>query len=69
MVLLHNPAEMSDAEVKATFVARQRLIDELVALIERQPKGAGVQHIVIIAARGMRNDDETTLFDDSFPYD
>src|SRR5918992_552610 len=53
MELLYNPDVMPEAEIKATFVARQRLIDELVSLIERQPEGAGMQHVVIIAPRGM----------------
>src|SRR5919106_3267674 len=53
MELLYNPDVMPEAEIKATFVARQRLIDELVSLIERQPEGAGVQHVVIVAPRGM----------------
>ncbi|MEW6206816.1 MAG: tetratricopeptide repeat protein [Acidobacteriota bacterium] len=53
MELLYNPNVMSEEEVKATFVARQHLLDELVSLIERQPDGAGVQHAVIIAPRGM----------------
>lgn len=50
---LYNPDLMSEQEIKQTFVARQGLVDELVALIEHQPTGAGVQHGVIIAPRGM----------------
>jgi tetratricopeptide (TPR) repeat protein len=53
MELLYNPDAMSEQEIKATFVARQPLVDKLISLIERQPDGAGVQHIVIIAPRGM----------------
>ena len=53
MELLYNPDLMPEEEIKATFVARQSLIDELVSLIEHQPDGAGVQHVVIIAPRGM----------------
>ncbi|MGH8607214.1 MAG: hypothetical protein ACREX9_07310, partial [Gammaproteobacteria bacterium] len=53
MELLYNPDAISEAEIKATFVARQRLVDELVSLVERQPQGAGMQHAVIIAPRGM----------------
>ena len=53
MELLYNPDAMSEQEIKATFVARQPLVDELITLIERQPDGAGVQHVVIIAPRGM----------------
>jgi tetratricopeptide (TPR) repeat protein len=44
---------MPEEEVRGTFVARQGLLDELVSLISNQPDGAGVQHAVIIAPRGM----------------
>ncbi|MGH9838320.1 MAG: MarR family transcriptional regulator [Blastocatellia bacterium] len=53
MELLYNPDRMPEEEIKATFVAREQLVDELVALVEGQPDGAGVQHAVIIAPRGM----------------
>ena len=50
---LYNPDQMSEQEIKATFVARQALLDRLVALVRRQPDGAGVQHVVLVAPRGM----------------
>ena len=50
---LYNPDRMTEDEIKRTFVARQRVIDELVSLVERQPQGAGVQHVVVVAPRGM----------------
>lgn len=53
MELFYNPNVMPEDEVRKTFVARQKLVDELVGLVERQPDGAGVQHVVIIAPRGM----------------
>jgi tetratricopeptide (TPR) repeat protein len=53
MELLYNPDSMPEAEIKATFVARQWLVDEFISLINRQPNGAGVQHLLIIAPRGM----------------
>jgi hypothetical protein len=53
MERLYNPDLMSKKEIKDTFVARQELVDEIVSLIKHQPKGAGVQHAVIIAPRGM----------------
>jgi hypothetical protein len=53
MELLYNPDAMLEEEIKATFVARHELIDELLDLIAQQPDGAGVQHVVIIAPRGM----------------
>jgi tetratricopeptide (TPR) repeat protein len=53
MELLYNPDSMHEDEIKKTFVGRQGLIDDLVSLIGSQPDGAGVQHVVIIAPRGM----------------
>ena len=53
MERLYNPALMSDEELQATFVARQPLIDELLSLIEHQPDGAGIQHVILIGPRGM----------------
>ncbi len=53
MELLYNPDRMPEAEIKATFVAREPLVDELFELVKGQPDGAGVQHAVIIAPRGM----------------
>src|SRR5215468_4376068 len=53
MELLYNPDQMPESEVKETFVARERLLEDLVELIKGQPDGAGVQHAVIIAPRGI----------------
>lgn len=53
MELLYNPDRMPEEEIKATFVAREALVDTLVELVKGQPDGAGVQHAVIIAPRGM----------------
>ncbi len=50
---LYNPDRMTEQEIKRTFVARQHLVEDLTTQIERQPQGAGVQHFVIIAPRGM----------------
>ena len=50
---LYNPDQMSEREIKETFVARQALLDRLVGLVRRQPEGAGVQHVVLVAPRGM----------------
>jgi tetratricopeptide (TPR) repeat protein len=53
MEFLYNPDSMPEEEVKATFIAREWLIDELVSQIKRQPDGAGIQQVLIIAPRGM----------------
>ena len=53
MELLYNPDAMPEEEIKATFVAREWLIDELTEMINSQPDGAGLQHVLVIAPRGM----------------
>ena len=53
MELYYNPEQMPDAEIKQTFVGREPLLKALLDLVRRQPKGAGVQHVVLIGARGM----------------
>jgi tetratricopeptide (TPR) repeat protein len=53
MELFYNPERMSEREIKETFVAYHWLVDEIVSILSRQPKGAGVQHVVIVAPRGM----------------
>src|SRR5689334_7052531 len=53
MELFYNPERMSETEIKETFVAYQWLVDEIISILKRQPKGAGVQHVVIVAPRGM----------------
>jgi len=53
MELYYNPEQMPDAEIKQTFVGREPMLKELLALVRRQPMGAGVQHVLLIGARGM----------------
>lgn len=50
---LYNPDQMSEREIKETFVARGPLVDRLADLIRHQPDGAGVQHVVLVGPRGM----------------
>src|SRR5215203_4703083 len=50
---LYNPDSMPKEDIKALFVARQPLLDQLISTIRNQPNGAGVQHLLIIAPRGM----------------
>ena len=33
MELLYNPDQMPESEIKATFVAREKLVDDLLALV------------------------------------
>ena len=53
MELYYNPEQMPAAEIKQTFVGREVMLKELLALARRQPQGAGVQHVLLIGARGM----------------
>src|SRR5688572_13065379 len=53
MELFYNPKRMSEAEIQEAFVAHQWLVDEITSILKRQPKGAGVQHAIIVAPRGM----------------
>ncbi len=40
MEMLYNPENMSEEEIKETFVARKGLIDDLTELVKNQPDGA-----------------------------
>jgi len=51
--LYYNPEQMPAAEIKQTFVGRGPMLKEMLALVRRQPQGAGVQHVLLIGARGM----------------
>ena len=53
MELFYNPERMTEREIKETFVAHQWLVDEIISILKRQPDGPGVQHVVIVAPRGM----------------
>ncbi len=53
MELFYNPERMTEREIKETFVAHQWLVDEIISILTRQPDGPGVQHVVIVAPRGM----------------
>jgi len=50
---LYNPCLMSDDELLATFVGRDALLSDLLRHIAEQPDGAGVQHVMLVGARGM----------------
>ncbi len=53
MSKLYNPELVPKEEIKRTFVGRHKLVEEIVSTIENQPEGAGVQHLIIVAPRGM----------------
>jgi RNA polymerase sigma factor (sigma-70 family) len=53
MELFYNPERMTEREIKETFIAHQWLVNEIISILKRQPDGPGVQHVVIVAPRGM----------------
>src|SRR5580704_9103239 len=53
MDLYYNPEQMSESEIKDTFVAREWMLEELLSIVKRQRRGAGVQHVILIGPRGM----------------
>jgi len=53
MELYYNTDALSEDRIKRTFVGRQWLLDELTTILRQQPEGAGVQHVLLIAPRGM----------------
>lgn len=53
MSKLYNPELVPKEEIKRTFVGRHKLVEEIVSIVEHQPDGAGVQHLIIVAPRGM----------------
>ncbi|SPF41710.1 hypothetical protein SBA4_2780002 [Candidatus Sulfopaludibacter sp. SbA4] len=59
MEFFYNVDALSPERIKHTFVGRQWLLDDLVGILKKQPKGAGVQHVLIVAPRGMG---KTTVF-------
>ena len=59
MELFYNVDALSPERIKHTFVGRQWLLDDLIGILKKQPKGAGVQHVLIVAPRGMG---KTTMF-------
>jgi predicted ArsR family transcriptional regulator len=49
----HNPGQLSDADLDATFVARLDTYRDLLDLIRRQPERGPLQHVILIGERGM----------------
>ena len=50
---LYNPAQLSEDELNASFVARHDTLDELLLLLEEQKTGSPCQHALLIGPRGM----------------
>ena len=50
---LYNPAQLTPDELKASFVAREDTLAEMLRLIGEQPPGRPCQHVMLIGPRGM----------------
>ncbi len=50
---IYNPGRLTDAEVRATFIARQALFHELVDDVRASRPGSRPQHHLVIGQRGM----------------
>ncbi len=50
---LYNPAQLTPDELKASFVARQETLAEMLRLVRGQPRDRPCQHMMLIGPRGM----------------
>ena len=50
---IYNPAHLSPAELKATFVARQDTLSELIRVISEEDSDSPRQHMLLIGPRGI----------------
>ena len=50
---LYNPAQLAPEELKASFVARQETLEELLRVIRQEKPGRPCQHFLLIGPRGM----------------
>ncbi|MCY4138780.1 MAG: tetratricopeptide repeat protein [Rhodobacteraceae bacterium] len=50
---LYNPAQLSDDELKASFIARHETLDQLLQLLREQDDGSPCQHVLLVGPRGM----------------
>ena len=53
MNMLYNPAQMDKDELYDTFVAREKLLNELLKTIENNTGKKSIQHIILLGARGI----------------
>ena len=51
--MLYNPAQMDKDELYYTFVAREKLLQELLETIEDNTGKKSIQHIILLGARGI----------------
>ena len=49
----YNPALLTDDQLKRSFVARTRELNDLLAVIRNQPQKGSFQHVLIVGSRGM----------------
>ena len=50
---LYNPTQLDPEELKASFIARQETLSEMLRLLSEQEPGRLCQHMLLVGARGM----------------
>lgn len=50
---IYNPAQLSPDELKASFVARQETLTEMLCLLDEQKTDRPCQHMLLVGSRGM----------------
>ena len=50
---LYNPAQLTPAELKSSFVARRETLEDMLRLLGEQTSGRPCQHLLLIGPRGM----------------
>ncbi|MYE61144.1 MAG: ATP-binding protein [Candidatus Dadabacteria bacterium] len=50
---IYNPAQLSPEELKASFVARQETLTEMLRLLDEQKTDRPCQHMLLVGSRGM----------------
>ncbi len=50
---LYNPAQLSDDELEASFIARHDTLDQLLQLLREQDDFSPCQHVLLVGPRGM----------------
>ena len=50
---IHNPAQLTPEELKASFIARQETLARMLRILAEQKPGHPCQHVIVVGARGM----------------
>ncbi len=50
---IHNPAQLTPEELKASFIARHETLARMLRILAEQKPGHPCQHVIVVGARGM----------------